>query len=352
MRLRTALATLLAFALLWWFLRDADLGAVWTQVRNADLGLLAVAFVAIGATYVARAIRWQYLLAPVGGARFRTAFRTTIIGFAALTMLPARVGDLLRPYLLARQEGLSPPATFATVVMERVLDLLAVLALLAIYLWGFADPTRLAPGTLTPIQVSASIAGGVAVVLMGVMWILASHPERIGSLVLVAARVLPRPLAERLARIASVFSSGFAASRKPRILIWGVFWSFPIWLAIATEAWAVTRAFGISMPFSGGFLLQALLVIGVAVPTPAGVGSYHAAYRYGVTTYFGAPENQAVAAAIVVHAVSFFPVTVLGIIYMAQDGLSVGQLRELASEARAEEMPDADEVPILRKPGR
>jgi uncharacterized protein (TIRG00374 family) len=352
MRLRTALATLLAFALLWWFLRAADLGAVWVQVQGADKGLLVVAFLSIGATYVARAIRWQYLLAPVGPTRFRTAFRTTIIGFAALSLLPARVGDLLRPYLLARHENLSPPATFATVVMERVLDLLAVLALLAIYVWGFANPAALAPGTLTPVKVSATIAGGVAVVLIALMWILATHPERIGSLVLVAGRVLPRPVAERLAAAASVFSSGFAASRSPRNFIWGVAWSFPIWLAIATEAWAVTKAFGINMPFTGAFLLQALLVIGVAVPTPAGVGSYHAAYRYGVMTYFGSPENQAVAAAIVVHAVSFFPVVILGIIFMAQDGLSMGQLKELASEAREKEMPHTDEVPILRKPGR
>jgi uncharacterized membrane protein YbhN (UPF0104 family) len=129
-------------------------------------------------------------------------------------------------------------------------------------------------------------------------------------------------------------------------------WSFPIWLAIAAEAWAVTRAFDIAMPFAGSFLLQALLVIGVAVPTPAGVGSYHAAYRYGVTTFFGAPEDKAVGAAIVVHAISFFPIVLAGVIFMAQDGLSVGQLRNLASEAREKELPHTDEVSILRSSGR
>ena len=61
----------------------------------------------MAATFWARAVRWQYLLAPIGPTRFRTVFRTTVIGFAALALLPARAGDLLRPYLLARQEGLS-----------------------------------------------------------------------------------------------------------------------------------------------------------------------------------------------------------------------------------------------------
>ena len=65
-------------------------------------------------------------------------------------MLPARAGDVLRPYLLARQEGLSTSATLATIVMERVLDLIAVLALLALYVWGIADPASLPPASAAP----------------------------------------------------------------------------------------------------------------------------------------------------------------------------------------------------------
>src|SRR5688572_6771784 len=81
MKTRFALTLLLAFALVAWLLRSVDLMTVWTHVREADrLSMLAgLGFLVI--TYVARAIRWQYLLAPVGPTRFRTAFRTTIIGF-------------------------------------------------------------------------------------------------------------------------------------------------------------------------------------------------------------------------------------------------------------------------------
>ena len=114
----------------------------------------------------------------------------------------------------------------------------------------------------------------------------------------------------------------------------------------------MTVAFGIDMPFAGTFLLQALLVIGVAVPTPGGVGSYHEAYRIGVTTFFGAPNDRAVAAAIVTHAISFVPVVLLGIVFMAQDGLSVRSLKDLAGAAREKERPHTDEVPILRPSGR
>ena len=348
MKLRTALVSVLAIALFAWFLSHADMAAVWRHVRTARLEMLVVAFAFVFVTYWTRAVRWQHLLAPVGKTRFRTAFRTTVIGFAALGLLPARASDLLRPYLLAKQEGLSPTATFATVIMERVLDLVAVLALLAVFVWGFADARTLPANLLGPITVSASIAAAAAAALLVLMWVLASHPERIARLVLGAGRVLPRRAAERLADFARVFSSGFAAARHPRSVLLATLWSFPIWLAIAIEAWAVTVGFGIDMPFTGTFLLQALLVIGVAVPTPGAVGSYHEAYRFGVTTFFGAENDQAVAAAIVLHAISFVPVSLLGILYMAQDGLSIGRLTTMTGEAREKEMPHTDEVPILR----
>jgi glycosyltransferase 2 family protein len=348
MGIRTALVSLLAIALFAWFLSSANLGDVWSQVRHARIDLLIAAFVCVGLTYWARAVRWQYLLKPIGHTRFRTAFRATVIGFAALSVLPARAGDLLRPYLLARQEGLSAPATFATIVMERVLDLMAVLMLLAVYVWGFSDESTLPSRLRGPIEISAALAAAASVVLMMVMWVLASHPERIGTLVATAARVLPRRLGARLGSLAHTFSTGFAVAREPRTLVVAFLWSFPLWLALAAEVWLVTQAFGIRMPFTGSFLLQALLVIGVAVPTPGAVGSYHEAYRIGVTTFFGARNDAAVAAAIVVHAMSFVPVVLVGMVFMAQDGLSMRRLQAMAGSARDEETPDTNEMPVLR----
>src|SRR5436190_6291375 len=115
------------------------------------MDMIALGFVFLALTYYTRTIRWRYLLEPLGPTTFRNAFRTTVIGFAALSILPARAGDLLRPYLLARREQLSAPAAFATVIMERVLDLVAVLVLLAVYVWGFSRSTEIPPNLLRPI---------------------------------------------------------------------------------------------------------------------------------------------------------------------------------------------------------
>jgi uncharacterized protein (TIRG00374 family) len=352
MNLRTAIVTLLALGLLAWFLRGTNFTDVWIQMQRVRPGLLLASLATVFVIFVARTIRWRYLLSPLGETRFRTVFRSTVIGFGALALLPIRVGDLIRPYLLARQERMPVTSVFATVVMERVLDLVAVLALMAIYVWGFAGEASFPARLLNPIKVSATIAAAVASALLVIMWILATHPERIGGIAAALARVLPGTLSDRVGRLASTFSSGFAAARDARQLMFAVVWSFALWIAIAAQAWTVTIAFGIPMPFPGSFLLQSMLVIGVAVPTPGGVGSFHEAYRIGTTSFFGAAPDQAVAAALVTHMISFLPPVLGGILFMAQDGLSFGRLEDMASSARDKEGPGADEVSVLRSSGR
>src|SRR6185436_14916078 len=112
----------------------------------------------------------------------------------------------------------------------------------------------------------------------------ARHPSR--------AHRPPRG-AHALGNLARTFSEGFAVAREPRDLAIAFVWSFPLWVSIAFQVWLVTRAFGILIPVSASFLIQAMLVIGVAVPTPGAVGSFHEAYRIAVTTFFHAPNSAA-----------------------------------------------------------
>jgi uncharacterized protein (TIRG00374 family) len=355
MKTRFVLTALLAFALLFWLLRGVNLAEVWTHVQSADRWSMIGGLIFVAITYVTRAIRWQYLLAPIGKTRLRTAFRATVIGFAALTLLPFRMGDLLRPYLLAKQERLSVSAALATVAMERILDLMAVLVMLGIFLWVGSDATQLSPraaAALDEVKFWGAIFAIVSVVAVVVMWALATHPNRAAALVLTVEHLTSPKIAHALAQFVSYFSSGFGAMRSPVTLAWSVFWSFAVWLAIAGETWIVSRGFGIDMSFVGSFVMQPLLVLGVASGTPGGLGPYQWAYVLGVTTFFGASEESGVAASFVVWVISFVPVVVFGLIYMAQDGLSLGRLNQLASEARGKEPSSSDEMSILRSSRR
>ncbi|MCX6552819.1 MAG: hypothetical protein NTY02_17765, partial [Acidobacteria bacterium] len=97
--------------------------------------------------------------------------------------------------------------------------------------------------------------------------------------------------------------------------------------------------FHIEMSYAGSFLMMAVLVVGVAVPTPGAVGGFHQAYRIGATAFFAAATDRAVGAAIVLHAISFVPVTIAGAIFMAQEGLSLSGVRGLASAPRKDLNP-------------
>jgi uncharacterized protein (TIRG00374 family) len=331
-RKRTALVTVLAVALFAWFLRDTSLAAVWAEVRRARPDLLALGVLAMVAGYLLRVVRWQCLLQPVGATRLSTAFRATVMGYAASMLLPARAGDVLRPYVLARQEGLRVTSAFATIVIERVLDLVVVLAMLATFVWSVAGQLSGSPGMMRSVQASGVSAAALAAALVVVLLFVAHHPERISAFALRLRRVLSPRLAARVAETATAFSAGLAVVRAPGPLAWTVLWSVVLWGVNAVQIWLVTLAFGIPMPFAGSFLQQSLLVVGVAVPTPGAVGSFHEAYRIGATVFFGGAEQAAVGAAIVLHVVAFLPVTVLGVIFMARDGLSMGRVRRLADE--------------------
>jgi uncharacterized protein (TIRG00374 family) len=336
--LRTAAVFGLALALLVWFLRGADLGKVWAELTRGRVDLLLVAVVTTMITYALRALRWQYLLAGLGPTRFAVAFRSTVIGFAANFLLPARPGEVLRPYLLAQHEGLSATAAFATVVLERVFDMATVLVLFAFFLMTSGPAfARSDPAVFRAIQAGGLTAAAATVLIMVAFFFFAGHPEAIGRFSARVERRLPERLAKAVAGLAHRFAEGLHAVRRPQQLALVFAWSFPLWLSIAAGIWLVSRAFSVEMDYVGSFLVMTLLVVGVSVPTPGAIGGFHKFYQIGVTSFFHASTERAVSAAIVLHAISFVPVTLLGIVFMVREGLTLGGMRRLASDAGQEE---------------
>ncbi len=330
--LRTILVVGLAVALLAVFLRNADLARVWSAMQAARWDMLALTLVLMAVTFLVRAERWQYLLAPLGRTRFWVAFRTTVIGFAASFVLPARAGEVLRPYLLARQENLPATAAFATIIVERILDLVAVLILLGTFFFVLAgDTASAAPRLYQTIAFGGLALAPIAIGVLAAMFVMAGHPERLQRLVLRVERILPARLAHAVAVFARRFAEGLAVVRHPSRLVFALLWSLVLWIAIAAQIWAVARAFDIRLPFGGSFLVTAMVVVGVSLPTPGGVGGTHEAFRLGVTSFYGADNDAAVGAAILQHAMNFVPITLLGLLFLAQDGMSVGRLRALAT---------------------
>jgi uncharacterized protein (TIRG00374 family) len=332
-RVRTVLIFLLTLGLLGVSFRGTDLAGVWAETRRANRPMLASALIVTALTYGIRAWRWQSLLAPIGATRFVNAFTTTVIGFAANFLLPARAGEVIRPYLLARRENLNAASAFATIVLERFLDLATVLLLFA----GFvltAGPDAISgdPAQFARVKVGGMVAALAALGALGVLFALAGHPDRLGRAALRIERVLPARLARIVASFVETFAKGLAVMRHPARLLAALALSFPMWMSIAAGIWLASLAFHITFSYPASFLVMTILVVGVAAPTPGAIGGFHAAYIFSVTTFFGATADRAGAAALVLHAISFVPVTLLGVLFMAREGLTLASARKLADE--------------------
>ena len=329
--LRTLVVLVLAVGLLALFLYNVDLRRVGSEIANAQPAWLALSVATMLVNLALRAYRWQYLLDPLGKVRFGSAFRATAVGFAASTVLPARAGELIRPYFLARYERMSATGAFATIILERLLDLVAVVVLLAAYVFVFGRGLELTnPVAFGMLKWAGAAAAAGALSALVILFVLAGNPERLGRGTSRLAAVVPS-FAATIARVAEKFARGLGAIRSPRRLLVALVWSFPLWLLIAVGIWAVAIAFRLAMPFTGSFLIVALLVLSVAVvPTPGAIGGFHAAFRYGATTFFGAPDDAAVGAAIVLHLLSIGPSLLLGLYFAAQVGVNLSHMRDLA----------------------
>lgn len=337
---RTIVVLAVALGLVALFLYNVNLWGVLSAIARARPEWLALSLATMFLNLAIRSLRWKFLLEPLGETSFANAFRATAVGFAASAVLPARAGEVIRPYFLARQ---APPeqqgrmtatGAFATIILERLLDVVTVLALLASFVFVFGkDLATVNPTGFALLKWAGASAAAVSATALIVLFFLAGDPERLGRALARLEQVLPSKLAGLVAKIAEKFARGLGAIRRPSRLLFALAWSLPLWLCIALGIWAMAMAFRFTIPFTGSFLMLALLTLGVAVPTPGAVGGFHEAFRVGATAFYGAPDEAAVGAAIVLHLFSIGPALLLGLFFAAQEGLNLGGMQRLADQA-------------------
>jgi uncharacterized membrane protein YbhN (UPF0104 family) len=128
--------------------------------------------------------------------------------------------------------------------------------------------------------------------------------------------------------------------RSPPQFALAILWSVPLWLSIALGILLTSWAFDLNVSFIGSFIVVGYLAVGVAAPTPGATGGFHFMYQLALTQFFGASPSVAGAAAITLHLVSLIPVTLLGLLFMWQDGLTLSRLKGMRAEAEAAEHID------------
>lgn len=334
--LHLAVSLLLAAVLLALFLWNVDLAEVGVAMARVELDLLGLCLVLIMASYWLRALRWQIILRPLGGVRHSSVVLATATGYAAMGLLPARMGDVVRPLLLARRENRPASGALASVVVERIFDLWTVLAFFFLFTldppeMAFAGPE--ATAALDALTLTGYGIGAGLVVLTLILLGLARFQERF--VVLAAAPVgrVKERWRRPVERFLMSFVDGFRTLERPRDLLLALVLSVLIWFLIYWQVKVTLLAFAITVPLRATYLLVVISIVGLAIPTPAGVGGFHKAVQIGLTLFFAVDLNLATSVAIIHHAMSFIPITVVGLLCLPAFGVSLREIDSLAETA-------------------
>jgi uncharacterized protein (TIRG00374 family) len=303
------------------------------------------------ATPLFRSWRWGFLLRKAGRPSFWDLNSATSIGFAASTLLPARAGEIVRPLALAKSAGLPVAPCLASIALERLIDLVTCVSLFVVYALGWApEMTGDAAGRFLLLRRSAVVAGAGTLIGLAVLAFLAAKRERTDRFVKPLLRPLPARIGAKVESILLSFLDGLGALGSVRNVAVVAASSFALWLLICVQVHATLRAFDLVFPFPVAFFVVAWAILGLFIPTPGGVGGYHTAVAYALTGFYGVAKNTAAAFALVSHALSFVPITLIGLAFLAAGGFSLRSLATAPGPSSSPSPTRPDATPASRRP--
>jgi uncharacterized membrane protein YbhN (UPF0104 family) len=312
-------------------------GVSWRDLRAHLLGadyiwlLPALGVVVLG--QAARAIRWRVLFGNGPKPGFEQALAILSVGYLVSAVFQLRLGDPVRAWLVQTRAQGGGYEAFATVMVERVIDLLTLITLLAVAVPRPAARLlgdQLGPGPWSdPGRLSLLALGVVAAAYAGIV-AFSFAGARVG-------RLFPRPLrrlglsavaADAVGGAVARFAAGFAPLRRPRIAMTAMGWSLIVWCLGALSYWLIMAAFRLHLPFTAA--LFAMCGTGLFAILPSSPG-YAGVFHLGIRIALGivAPQVPVAAVeayAIVLHGVTILLLIVLGLIGMARLGLTRDEL--------------------------
>ena len=322
---RGAIALALTVFLLWWAFHDVRWGDVRDQLRGANPLLVALSVAVATMVFPLRALRWRPILDPIApNLPFGPLWRATTMGFMANNILPSgRMGEIVRPYALSRETSVPFAAGFASLVVDRVFDALVVLLLTLAAMLDPRFPSSVSP--LAYLGTGALLMGGLAFGLYAIVY----FPEQLIRLFeFFARRVAPR-FETKGRELLHSFAAGLSVLRSPRRFLVVLLWAFALWVTQAISFWIMFVALGIDVPLSAAFFVQGLIVLAVALPsTPGFFGLFEAAAVTGLG-FYGVDRSLAITWGFTFHVLSFIPITLIGLYYLARSGMKLGDLRQI-----------------------
>lgn len=341
----------LALAILWWFGRKLDWIEVRQAVNHSNSYLLGLAVLVVCLSYLLRAYRWRALLAPITPTSLPNLFAATTIGFSAVFLI-GRAGEVVRPVALAmRDTRVRASASFVTIMVERIYDLVAVVVLFAVNLLWIRPPTDAAT-EFSRVRIAGLILLMAAITGVACLtWFRRRSGDVIEWLNKWSNnwRFIPARLRRAIIAILEQLARALRVLVNARELAVTIAWTAMVWGAVTLANLLVLRAFGLSFGVTETVFVLGWSLVGSLVPTPGGAaGAFHAATAAALI-FLGVARETAAAISIVMHGIDFGPAVIFGIFYFVRGDINLSRLRSLTSSEAVEHAVE-DEALVSNAP--
>lgn len=329
---QTLLAIAISAAFLYWALKGIHFGEVVEELKRVQLLPLLVCIAIATSTFVLRIFRWKILLRADDGSSLPNGplWHAIAIGFMANNVLPFRAGELLRSIAITRLARVRLTSALSSIAAERLFDGVALVLILStgLLLSGLPATSMVGNVRVTHIAVVAGITFAAGLIVAGLV---VAFPQPAERLIL---KIVPFPkLAQRMVAMIEGIVHGLSVVRSPVRILAVLAWSLGIWLVNVSSFYIAFKAFDIPVNFAGAMLMQGILAFAISAPTAPGfVGLFESAIKATLLLY-GISDNVAVTYALVYHATTFVPITLLGAWSLIRTGLGLKTLRQEATAA-------------------
>ncbi len=285
--------------------RGIDFSALAASLASVNyLYIIPVVLIVLCAHYL-RCYRWGKILETLVSYDQKTLFILGSIGYMAVSVLPARLGEFARPYLVKKHSGIKMSATMATIILERVFDLLTLMLFLFIVIMKVSLPPEVVKAGITMLTISLSIF--IILIILAI-----KRDFSINSIDAILS-VFPKKIAAPLNRLAHSFIDGLQILPNIGKTLYVLFLSVLIWGIIGLSAYVLFLGFGFELSIINGFAVTVIIALGVMLPAAPGfIGTYHVACKIGLVC-FGVSNEDALSYAILLHFFQMVPIVVLGL---------------------------------------
>jgi len=276
-----------------------------------------------------RSYRWGVILQPMEKIDQFSLFAVTSVGFLAITAIPARLGELARPYLIAKKSSIKMSSALGTIIVERVLDSFSILSIAVIVLFFSDLPSWMIKSSLILFFITLIMFCSIA----GLIW----HRKNALKTINWFLGRLPGKFAHRIDDVIHRFIDGFQIITHFRLLAYLFFISVSIWLVDVLAIHLLLKAFGLSLPAMASFVVMIILIVGIALPAAPGfIGSWHYSCILALGL-FGVDKTPGLSFAVFYHFLSIAIVVILGVIFLPFNKLSFTEIKKELNQARYDE---------------